>query len=73
MLISSFTYEGDARVPIWHYDTIRSPVGTVDIGLIKDESNVAALQRGPKVEMHPLSVKLVYTVELAQGADSTNS
>ena len=60
-------------MPIWKYDTISSPVGTVDIGLIKDDSNVEALRRGPKVEMHPLSEKLVYTVEFAPGADPATS
>ena len=34
----------DARVPIWYYDTLRTPSGAVDIGLIMDEANVEALR-----------------------------
>lgn len=42
---------GDARVTISHCDTLRTLVGAVDIGLIMYEANVAASQRGPRVEL----------------------
>ena len=32
----------EIRVPIYHCDTLCSPTLTVNIGLIKDEANVAA-------------------------------
>lgn len=57
-------------MPICHCDALHTPTGTVDIGLIRDEANVAALRRRPRVELQPLSEKLADTVELAQGADS---
>ena len=31
-----------AGVPIWHIDQLRTPPGTVDIGLIRDEANELA-------------------------------
>ena len=52
---------------------IQSSVGTIDIGLIKDEVNVAAPRRRPRVEMDLLSEKLADTVELAQVADPATS
>ena len=36
-----------AGVPIWHVDQLKTLLGTVDIGLIKDEANELALRRGP--------------------------
>lgn len=35
---------GDAGVPLWQYDVLLTPTSIVDIGLIKDEANVAASQ-----------------------------
>lgn len=52
-------------MPILQCDTIRSLVLTINIGLIKDEANVEAPRRGPRVEMHLLSENLVDIVELA--------
>ena len=43
--------------------------GIVDIGLIKDEVNVTAPQRGPKVDLQQLSEYLAYTVVKAHEAD----
>lgn len=63
----------EAGVPIWHCDTLRSSVGTVDTGLLKDESNVAAPWKGPRIEMSPLIKNLADNVELAQGADPVTS
>lgn len=45
----------------------------MDIGLIRDEANVAKPRRGPRVELHPLSENLADTIELEQGADPANS
>lgn len=50
---------------IWHYDTLRSPAGTVYIGLIRDDANVVASCRGPSIEVPPLRDKLEETVDLA--------
>lgn len=55
-------------MPNWHFDTLLSLAGIVDIGLIKDESNLVAPWRGPRVEMYPLSENLIVTVEFAQWA-----
>ena len=59
----------DVGVPLWHCDVLLTPIGIVDIGLIKDETNVAAPRRGPRVDLQPLSENLADTVEQAQGAD----
>lgn len=59
----------DASVTIWNCDTILCLVGTVDIGLIKDEANVVVPQRGPGIKMHLLHDNLVDTVGRAQGTD----
>ncbi|KAG5579908.1 hypothetical protein H5410_050535 [Solanum commersonii] len=40
----------DSRVPIWHCDRLIYPTGELDIGLIRDEANVAAPRREPQVE-----------------------
>ena len=47
-----FLFCRDARVPLWHCDTLYSPV---DIGLIRDKENVEESRRGPRVELQPLS------------------
>lgn len=60
------------RVPISHSDTLRHPVGTVDIGLI-DDSNVTVPRRGPRIEVPLLSKNFVETVDLTQGPDPTGS
>ena len=36
-----------AGVPIWHIDHLKTPMGSVDIGLIKDEANKMAPPTGP--------------------------
>lgn len=63
----------DAAVPTRHCDILRIPAGTFCMGLIKDEANVAAPWRGPRVEMHPLSENLANIVALDQGADPATS
>uniref|UniRef100_M1DMM8 Integrase core domain containing protein n=1 Tax=Solanum tuberosum TaxID=4113 RepID=M1DMM8_SOLTU len=42
---------------------------TLDIGLIRDEENVAAPRREPQVEVPPLGINLVDMVGQAQGGD----
>uniref|UniRef100_M1DKZ6 Integrase core domain containing protein n=1 Tax=Solanum tuberosum TaxID=4113 RepID=M1DKZ6_SOLTU len=37
----------DSGLPIWHCDRLIHPTGTLDIGLIRDEANVAAPRREP--------------------------
>ena len=51
-----------AGVPIWHIDQLRTPPGTVDIGLIRDEANELAPRRGPRPELPPLADDLADTV-----------
>ncbi|KAG5590479.1 hypothetical protein H5410_040993 [Solanum commersonii] len=40
----------DSGVPIWHCDRLVHPTGALDIGLIRDEANIAAPRREPQVE-----------------------
>uniref|UniRef100_M1DHT2 Integrase core domain containing protein n=1 Tax=Solanum tuberosum TaxID=4113 RepID=M1DHT2_SOLTU len=47
----------DSGVSIWHCDWLIHPTGTLDIGLIRDEANVAAPRREPQVE--PWMQKLI--------------
>ena len=51
-----------AGVLIWHIDQLKTPLGTVDIGLIKDEANELAPRRGPRPELSPLGENLADTV-----------
>ena len=53
---------------IWHCDRLHQPSVTLDIGFIKDESNLEAPHIWPRIEGPPLSQKLAETWELAQGA-----
>ncbi|KAG5600404.1 hypothetical protein H5410_031774 [Solanum commersonii] len=57
----------DSGVPIWHCDRLIHPTGALDIGLIRDEANVAAPRREPQVEVPPLSTDLADPVGQAQG------
>ncbi|KAG5594966.1 hypothetical protein H5410_036198 [Solanum commersonii] len=51
----------DSGVPIWHCDRLIHPTGTLDIGLIRDEVNVAAPRSEPQVEVPPLGADLADT------------
>ncbi|TMX01568.1 hypothetical protein EJD97_024277 [Solanum chilense] len=62
-----------AGMPIWHIDQLKSPPGTVDIGLIKDEANELAPHRGPRPELPPLGDNLVDTVAHARTATQAAS
>uniref|UniRef100_M1DJ00 Integrase core domain containing protein n=1 Tax=Solanum tuberosum TaxID=4113 RepID=M1DJ00_SOLTU len=57
----------DSGVPIWHCDKLVHPTGALDIGLIRDEANVAAPRREPQIEVPPLGPDLADTVGQAQG------
>ena len=49
-----------AGVPIWHVDQLKTPLGTVDVGLIKDEANDLAPRRGPCPELpHLLTIWMI--------------
>ena len=49
-------------MPIWHVDQLKTPQGTVDVGLIRDEANELAPRRGPRPELPSLADDLVDTV-----------
>ncbi|KAG5599196.1 hypothetical protein H5410_030566 [Solanum commersonii] len=59
----------DSGVSIWHCDRLIHLTGTLDIGLIRDEANVASPRREPHVEVPLLGADLVDTVGQAQGID----
>ena len=40
-----------AGVPIWHVDQLKTPQGTVDVVLIRDEANELAPRRGHRPEL----------------------
>ncbi|TMW99987.1 hypothetical protein EJD97_001564 [Solanum chilense] len=64
-------HERSVGVPIWNIDQLKTPLGTVDIGLNKDETNELAPRRGPRPELPPLGDNLADTV--AQARTSTQS
>uniref|UniRef100_M1DZ10 Integrase core domain containing protein n=1 Tax=Solanum tuberosum TaxID=4113 RepID=M1DZ10_SOLTU len=59
----------DSGVPIWHCDKLVHSTGALDIGLIRDEANMAAPRREPHIEVPPLGTDLADTVGQAQGDD----
>ena len=58
-------------MPILHINQLKTPLGTVDIGLIRDEANELAPRRGPRPELPPLSENLAYMVAHARMATQT--
>ena len=62
-----------AGVPIWHVDQLKTPLGIVDVGLIRDEGNELAPRRGPRPEMPPLGDILADTVAQARTATQAAS
>uniref|UniRef100_M1DUI5 Integrase core domain containing protein n=1 Tax=Solanum tuberosum TaxID=4113 RepID=M1DUI5_SOLTU len=60
-----------AGVPIWHSDNLIEATKTVDIGLIKDDTNLAAAWRDPHVYLPPLGVDLVADVKHILVDDTT--
>ena len=63
-----FSLSRSAGVPIWHIDQLKTPWGTVDIGLIRDKANELDLRRGPRPEFPPLGENLADTVAHARMA-----
>ena len=51
-----------AGVPLWHVDHLKTPMGTVDIGHIKDEAKELAPRRGPRPDLPPIVDNLADTV-----------
>ena len=62
-----------AGVLIWHVDQLKTPQGTVDVGLIRDEANELAPRRGPRPELPPLADDLADTVAQARTATQAAS
>ena len=70
-------------MPIWHIDQIKTPLGTVDIDLIRDQANELAPRRGPRqelpprrgrrLELPPLVDNLAYTVAKVRTATQAAS
>ena len=50
-----------AGVPIWNVDQLKTPLGTVDIGLIRNEANELVPHRGPRLEFPSLGDNFDYT------------
>ena len=55
-------------MPIWQVDQFKTPHGTVDVGLIRDEANELAPRRGPHPELPLLVDNLADTVAQARTA-----
>ena len=62
-----------AGVPIWHVDQLKTLLGTIYIGLIRDEENELAPRRGPRPELPPLVDNLADTVAQARTATQAAS
>ena len=62
-----------AGVPIWHIDQLKTPQGTVDIVLIRNEANELAPRRGTRPKLPPLADDLVDTVAQARTATQAAS
>ena len=60
-------------MPIWHVDQLKTPQGTVDVGLIRYEDNELAPCRGPCPELPPLADDLADTVAQARTATQVAS
>ena len=60
-------------MPIWYIDQLKTPLGTVYVGLIRDETNEFAPRRGPRREMPPLCDNLADTVAHARTATQAAS
>ena len=55
-----------AGVPIWNIDQLKTPLGIIDIELIRDEANELAPRREPRQELLPLGENLADTVAHAR-------
>ena len=63
-----FSLSKSAGVSIWHVDQLKTPQGTVDVGLIRDEANGLAPHRGPRPDLPLLADDLVDMVPQARTA-----
>ena len=52
-------------VHIWHVDQLKTPQGTIDVGLIRYEANWLAPRRWPRPVLPPLAHDLADTVAQA--------
>ncbi|TMX02625.1 hypothetical protein EJD97_020737 [Solanum chilense] len=59
---AKFLWLISAGVPIWNIDQLKTPLGTIDIGLIGDEANELDPHRGPHQEFPPFGDNLADTV-----------
>lgn len=62
-----------AGVLIWHVDQLKTPQGTVNVGLIRDEANELAPRRGPRPELPSLADDLADTVAQARTATQAST
>ena len=62
-----------AGVPIWHIDQLKTPLGTVYIGLNRDEANELDPHRGPHQDLPPLGDNLADMVAQARMATQAAS
>ena len=60
-------------MPIWHVDQLKTPQGTVDVGLIRDDANELALCRGLHPELPPLADDLADMVAQARTATQAST
>ena len=68
-----FALYRSAGVPTWHVDQLKTPQGTVDVGLIRDEANELARRRVPRPELPPPTDDLTETVAHASTATQAAS
>ena len=62
-----------AGVPIWHVDQLKTPQGTVDVGLIRDEANELSPRRGPHQDLPSLADDIADTVAQARTATQAST
>ncbi|TMW99310.1 hypothetical protein EJD97_002766 [Solanum chilense] len=67
-LLQAVMHERVHNVPIWNVDQLKTPQGTVDVELIRDEANELAPRRGPRPELPLLFDDLADTVAQARTA-----
>ena len=60
-------------MPIWHIDQLKTPQGTISVGLIRDEANEVAARRGPRPELPPLADDLADMVAQDRAATQAST
>ncbi|XP_069150976.1 uncharacterized protein [Solanum lycopersicum] len=68
-----FALCNSAGVPIWHVIQLKTPQGTVDVGLIRDKANTLAPRKGPSLELSPLPDDLADMVALERTATQAST